>query len=308
MKAVRTAKRAGAAKTPAPKKAGGKQKTVGEQIAEANAPVVSPADRARPAHPDDGLRLRARLRALYHGHTQEAVSFRLTVLWIDFFIIALFIATPLLRHLGWAYYALDYLVAAVLAFDLLARGYAHNDWKAWLKRPIVWVDLFVLLTLLFPAWLYNLGFLRILRLWTLINSDFFWRTIGRKYDDTRVEEVSKAAVALITFLFVATGFVYAAFDGSHPGLNGYLDALYFTVTTLTTTGFGDVTLPGTWGRLLSIIIMLVGVTLFVRLAQAIFRGGKVFFPCPTCGLRRHDVDAVHCKACGRVLCIPDDGL
>ena len=67
-------------------------------------------------------------------------------------------------------------------------------------------------------------------------------------------------------------------------------------------------LPGTWGRLLSIIIMLVGVTLFVRLAQALFRGGKVFFPCPTCGLRRHDVDAVHCKACGRVLCIPDDGL
>ncbi len=282
-------------------------KTVGEAVAEAHA-EAGPREHTRPTHRDDGLRLRARLRALYHGSSADAVKFRLTVLWIDFLIIVLFIAAPLLRHLGWAYYAIDYTIAAVLAFDLLARGYAHGDWRNWLKRPIVWVDLFVLATLLFPVWLYNLGFLRILRLWTLINSDFFWRTVGRRYDDTRVEEISKAAVALITFLFIATGFVYAAFNGSHPGMNGYLDALYFTVTTLTTTGFGDVTLPGAWGRMLSIIIMLVGVTLFVRLAQALFRGGKVFFPCPTCGLRRHDLDAVHCKACGKVLCIPDDGL
>ena len=28
---------------------------------------------------------------------------------------------------------------------------------------------------------------------------------------------------------------------------------------------------------------------------------------PVCGLLRHDPDAVHCKACGRVLNIPDEG-
>lgn len=303
MKSAKSAKRVAPAKTQAARS----RKPIGEIVAEGR--VAPAAPEARPADPEDGLRLRARLRALYHGSSQDAVKFRLTVLWVDFFIILLFVAAPLLRHLGWAYYAIDYAIAAVLAADLWARGYAHGDWKGWLKRPIVWVDLFVLLTLLFPAWLYNLGFLRILRLWTLINSDFFWRTVGRRYDDTRVEEVTKAAVALVTFLFIATGFVYAAFDGTHPGLNGYLDALYFTVTTLTTTGFGDVLLPGAWGRVLSIIIMLVGVTLFVRLAQALFKGGgKVVYPCPDCGLQRHDLDAVHCKACGRMLCIPDDGL
>jgi voltage-gated potassium channel len=30
------------------------------------------------------------------------------------------------------------------------------------------------------------------------------------------------------------------------------------------------------------------------------------FPCPQCGLQRHDIDAVHCKACGHVLNIPND--
>ena len=59
--------------------------------------------------------------------------------------------------------------------------------------------------------------------------------------------------------------------------------------------------------LLSVIIMLAGVTLFIRLGQTIFRPHKVFFPCPRCGLQRHEPDAVHCKACGHLLNIPDEG-
>ena len=41
--------------------------------------------------------------------------------------------------------------------------------------------------------------------------------------------------------------------------------------------------------------------------QAIVRPYKVTFPCPQCGLSRHEADAVHCKACGHVLNIPDEG-
>ncbi|MBB3872677.1 MAG: potassium channel family protein [Brevundimonas sp.] len=255
---------------------------------------------------DDGLRLRARLRYLYHGGQPAAVKFRLTVIVIDFAIIAFFLAAPILKNMGWAFYVLDYLIAALLAIDLAARAYAYSDIKDWLKRPIVWLDLFILATLLFPAWLFNLGFLRMLRLWTLLNSDFFWRTVGARFDDTRVEGIVRALSGLVTFVFVVTGFVYATFRG-HDGISGYIDALYFTVATLTTTGFGDVTLPGPLGKLLSIAIMLVGITLFLRLAQALIKPHKVRFPCDRCGLQTHDPDAVHCKACGNLICIPDEG-
>ena len=265
----------------------------------------TPAE-AAPTEKEDGLRLRARLRYLYHGSQPPAVRFRLTVIAVDLIIIGFFLAAPILKNMGWAFYALDYLIATVLALDLAARAYAYADIKDWLKRPIVWVDLFVLATLLFPAWLFNLGFLRMLRLWTLLNSDFFWRTVGRRFDDTRVEAIARAMANLVTFVFVATGFVYATFRG-HDGISGYVDALYFTVATLTTTGFGDVTLPGPWGRLLSIAVMLVGITLFLRLAQALIKPHKVRFPCERCGLQTHDQDAVHCKACGNLLCIPDEG-
>ena len=256
----------------------------------------------------EGFRLRARLRALYHGASPVAVRFRYAIIIVDLLIIALFIAAPALRDYGLTFYVVDYAVAAFLALDMAARALAHGDIKAWLKKPIVWVDLFVLATLLAPAWLLNLGFLRVVRLWTLIHSEFFWRTVGRRYDDTRVEEIAKAAASLLTFVFVITGFVYSSFAGRHDGVAGYVDALYFTVTSLTTTGYGDVTLPGVWGKLLSIATMLGGVWLFIGLIQSILRPHKVIHPCPDCGLRRHDPDAVHCKACGKLLNIPDDGL
>ena len=252
------------------------------------------------------LRIRARLRALYHGHSPAAVRFRLAVIAIDFAIIAFFIAAPLMRDQGWAYYALDGLIALLLTVDLVARALAQRDIRVWLRRPLVWVDIFILLTLLLPTIFYNFGFLRVLRLWTLLNSDFFWRTVGRRFDDTRVEDIVKSGSALLAFIFVVTGFVYASYMGRHEGIHGYIDALYFTIGTMTTTGYGDITLPGTTGKLISIVVMLLGVSLFIRLIQSLVRPHKVFFPCPVCGLQRHDPDAVHCKACGQTLNIPND--
>jgi voltage-gated potassium channel len=256
---------------------------------------------------DSGLdRLRSRLRLLYHGHSPGAVRFQVAVLVVDFAIIAFFIASPLIRDKP-SFIWLDVAVAILLLADIAARGLASTDLMRWLRQLTTLVDLFVLVTLLFPAWLANFGFLRILRLWTLSRSGFMWRPL-RKRRLQAWEETGRAVVNLVTFLFVTTGFIYTFFARPDSGIEGYLDALYFTVTTVTTTGFGDITLEGGWGRLTSIIVMIVGISLFVRLAQAIFKPHKVFFPCPQCGLQKHDPDAVHCKACGHVLNIPDEGV
>jgi voltage-gated potassium channel len=125
----------------------------------------------------------------------------------------------------------------------------------------------------------------------------------------RNEEVIAAALDLAVFILMASSLVYVTQRGTNPKIVDFVDALYFSVAALSTTGFGDVTLIGsTGGELLSVAMMIVGISLFFRLAQAAFRsgGGKVRHPCPQCGLQRHDADAVHCKACGLVLNIPDD--
>lgn len=250
-------------------------------------------------------RLRIRLNHLYHGQSPRAVRFRLAVIGVDLALIAFFIAAPFLRQTP-AFLIVDYMVALVLAVDLTARAMASRRALDWIRRPMIWLDIFVLITLLFPHWLFNLAFLRVLRIWTLFNSEFFWDTVGRRYDDTRWEEIIRTLSALITFVFVATGFVYTSFIGQGAGIGGYVDALYFTVTSLTTTGYGDITLPGPWGKVLSMAIMISGIAFFARLATSLFKPHKVRFACPTCGLMRHDPDAVHCKACGTLINIPNE--
>ena len=181
----------------------------------------------------------------------------------------------------------------------MARALASTDVMRWLRQLPVIIDIFILATLLAPTWLVNLGFLRILRLWTLTRSQHLLAAAAASAAWAAIRRPIQAVINLLVFLFVVTGFVYTAFaNRGDDGIAGYVDALYFTVATVTTTGFGDITLPGTGGKLASIVIMIIGISLFVRLAQSIFRPAKVHFPCPQCGLQKHEPDAVHCKACG----------
>ena len=248
--------------------------------------------------------LRNRLRKLYHGRSPVAFRFQLGMIVVDLAIIVFFILTPVLQDTP-SFLWIDYLVAALVAADLGARLLASTDMARLIRQPTSLIDIFILLTLLFPQALANLAFLRILRLWSLSRSGSLWRHFEMK----RLRpwrEASHAVVNLLTFLFVATGFVYTFFFRNGSGFEGYVDAMYVTVATVTTTGFGDIVLPGVAGKLTAIASMIIGITLFVRLARALFRPNKVLFPCPQCGLQRHEPDAVHCKACGHVLNIPDD--
>lgn len=247
--------------------------------------------------------LRERLRLLYHGHSPGALRFQYAVIAVDLLIVAFFVISPVLRdHPSWLW--IDYSIAALLAADIVARALASTDIPRWLRQPTSIVDMFILFTLLLPLWLANLGFLRVLRLWSLSRGGMLWRPLVRRgYGQWR--EVVQSIVNLVTFLFVVTGFIYTFFFREGAGFTGYVDALYFTVASMTTTGYGDIVLPGPWGKFTSVAIMLAGITLFIRLGQTIFRPHKVWHPCPQCGLQRHDPDAVHCKACGLLLKIPD---
>ena len=143
------------------------------------------------------------------------------------------------------------------------------------------------------------------------------RSVQRQFDVLRratrwpiwADLVTRLGVAFL-LIGIAVAIHWVGSDGlvdHEDGAISFLDVVYFTMISVTTTGFGDITLPGTFGKLTSIVTMIVGISLFVRLAQAIVRPYKVTFPCPQCGLSRHETDAVHCKACGQILCIPDDG-
>jgi voltage-gated potassium channel len=121
------------------------------------------------------------------------------------------------------------------------------------------------------------------------------------------EDVLFSIVNLLVFIFIITAVVYVTQEAVNPAISNYVDALYFTIATLTTTGFGDITLMGTSGRILAVLIMIFGISLFLRLIQTIFRPSKIRYECPACGLTRHEPDAIHCKHCGTLIHITSEG-
>ncbi|MGD9980342.1 MAG: potassium channel family protein [Hyphomonadaceae bacterium] len=249
-------------------------------------------------------RFRSRVRALYFGHTEGAVRFQGVLLALDLLIIGFFIVSQFIQDQTW-FWIVDAAIAAFLAIDLFARLFALGTFSRWFKYPITWVDLFVLATLLFPTFLANWGFLRILRLWAVVRSERFWNVLARgRFDDTHVEDLTKSIVTMITFIFLAAGATQALFRGHHPGLNNFVDAIYFVVTSLTTTGYGDITLNTALGRIFTVVLMIAGISLFFSIAQKVFAPPQKIVACSACGLDRHDPDAKFCKLCGDELTAP----
>ena len=261
------------------------------------------------AEPQDPpfTRFRSAVRRLYFGSSARSRRWRMGLLLFDFLAIGYFFAS-ILFGLNGTDHRLDYIIGAVMLADYLLRlAAASRPLKAMVSFMAL-ADAVVIASLFASAVVEGLALLLVVRMLRLLRSYHLIRELqGHMPFFRRNEQVIQALVNLTVFIFVVSAAVHVLEKGRNPGINTFLDALYFTVTTLTTTGFGDIIMTDEYGRLLTILIMIVGVGLFLRLVQTIFRPLKVAHKCPECGLSRHDPDAVHCKHCGISLNIPTEG-
>ena len=247
------------------------------------------------------------LRQLYFADTRAGRRFRLGLLAFDALVIVFFIASSMVEPTTWLI-VVDYAIAGLLILDYgLRLSLAPNKWRFPFQFYAI-MDLIVIASLLIAPLVENLAFLRVLRMLRLLRSHHMLASLRRSHRWFRErEEVIHSAINLLVFIFVVTALVFVLEVNRNDSINNYLDALYFTVATLTTTGFGDITLSDTAGRVMAVLIMIFGVALFLRLVQTIFRPSKVKYRCKQCGLNRHDTDAVHCKHCGEQLDITTEG-
>ena len=117
----------------------------------------------------------------------------------------------------------------------------------------------------------------------------------------------KITVFLIVVLALVTIFgslIYLIEDPKH-GFTSIPKSIYWSIVTLTTVGYGDISPQTNLGQLLSALIMIIGYGIIavptgivtVELTQAYQR--KVSTQaCPECSAEGHDMDARYCKYCG----------
>ncbi len=252
--------------------------------------------------------LRAGLRHLYFEKGTAPSVFRYSMLAFDIFAVAFFIYLSLSDHTNPWLRPLEIAIGFVVLADFMARYYlAHRKWRYMLQITTL-ADIVVLFSLFIPAFTDNFAFLRILRALRILRSKHIMRDLrDNSQFIRRNEEAISSFVNLIAFIFIMTSIVFEMQVRINPDINNHIDALYFTVATLTTTGYGDITIVGPYGRLMSVFIMVLGVSLFLRLLQTLFRPPKITKPCQHCGLTRHEPDASHCKHCGNIIHIRNEG-
>lgn len=247
------------------------------------------------------------IRTLYQGDTPAANRFRYGVLIFDMITILFVVLTSFFKHTP-LIEALDAVFGVLILTDFAIRVWLEADRGRFLLRPATWADIVAVLSFLAPVAGEGFGFLRILRTLRLLQTYHLLVRLRADFKWFRDHEsLVLASVNLFVFIFVMTGIIYVLQVGVNPQIQNYVDALYFTMTTLTTTGFGDITLTGSGGRMLSVVVMIFGVTLFLRLLQVLLRPPKVKCECRECGLYLHDADATHCKHCGTTIHIRTEG-
>lgn len=242
------------------------------------------------------------LRALYEHH-----AFRVGLFVFDVLTVLAFLILTFVPQSSWVV-TVEAIIGTLMLVETIGRLLIAHRRLRFLVRPGTLIDLVIIATLLIPPLIGSFAFLRAFRAVRLFRALRIIRELKR-HNRWMVErgELISSATNLVVFVFITSAVVYEMQVWRHSGIDTFTDALYFTVATLTTTGFGDVTLVGESGRLLSVVIMIVGISLFVKLAQSIVRPSKVHYECPVCGLSRHDPDAVHCKHCGTVVHIDTEG-
>tara|TARA_R110000822_G_scaffold159476_31_gene299681 strand:- start:11637 stop:12482 length:846 start_codon:yes stop_codon:yes gene_type:complete len=94
-------------------------------------------------------------------------------------------------------------------------------------------------------------------------------------------------------------------EGPGNGFTSIPKSIYWTIVTITTVGYGDITPHTVMGQIISTLAMLTGYSILAiptgiitaELANEMQRNKSVY-PCPNCVKAGHDMDADHCKWCG----------
>ena len=115
-------------------------------------------------------------------------------------------------------------------------------------------------------------------------------------------------VAFVVIVVVIVGAAMHLLEGDQEGQDGFASipqSMYWTVVTMTTVGYGDVTPQTAIGKILAACIMILGYSMIIVptgiVTAELAVGGSHRLTtqvCPECMAEGHDSDASHCKFCG----------
>ncbi len=216
---------------------------------------------------------------------------------------------------GAALYRIEWIFTLLFTVEYILRLLC-------IGRPLLYassffgvVDLLAILptyiSLIFPGsqYLLVIRILRVLRVFRVLKLAQY---LGEANMLMQALRASRRKIIVFLFavmtLVVIFGSVMYLVEGEENGFTSIPKAIYWSVVTLTTVGYGDISPQTDLGQVLACFIMIMGYGIIavptgIVTAELTFAKGKTISTqsCPQCSMEGHDFGAVYCKYCGAKL-------
>lgn len=204
---------------------------------------------------------------------------------------------------------IDILIMFIFTVEVIVRFWVSEFKKRYFNSIYTWIDILAI----FPFWfgIGNLNFLRIFRFFKILRYSERYLKFNSHipfFGDFDVHKVFliKMLFTLFVILYVSSGMIYTFERPYNDNIVTFDDSLYFTLVTVTTVGFGDITPVTKLGKIVTMFVIISGVILIPwhignLMKYLVHDSKKTDIYCDNCGFRFHDNDARYCKICGSKL-------
>ncbi len=207
---------------------------------------------------------------------------------------------------------LEWVFTILFTFEYVARIYCSPNPRRYITSFYGLIDLISILpsylSLFIPGANYLLivrvmRFLRIFRVLKLVRYLREANTLIRSMYHAR----RKVLIFFLSVLVLATifGSLMYVVEGPENGFSSIPKSIYWTIVTITTVGYGDITPQTVLGQFIAALAMLLGYSILAvptgiftaELAQELQRE-RMNVLCPNCSTAGHDNEAAYCRSCG----------
>ena len=231
---------------------------------------------------------------------------------ISVFAVMLDTVKPVNQQFGEVLWMVEWFFTLLFSVEYLLRIYSSPNRVKYLFSFFGIIDLisivptYLALVVSGANYLLVVRLLRILRVFRifkmvryLADADMLLRSI---WQSRRRISIFFLGVLVISVIF---GCLMYVVEGSDNGFTSIPQSVYWTIVTITTVGYGDITPHTVLGKMIASMAMLVGYSIIAiptgiitaELAGEIQRNRRKI-TCENCQRTGHEQDAAYCKWCG----------
>ena len=217
---------------------------------------------------------------------------------------------------GQLFYALEWALTILFTIEFVLRLLSVKSPGAYIFSFFGVIDILAIvptylsLLIVGAQSLLVLRSLRLLRVFRIFKLSHFLAemTFLRVAIRASFNKISIFMLFVITMVIILGSVMYLI-EGGENGFYSIPDCVYWSIVTITTVGYGDISPVTPAGKLVASIIMLLGYAIIAvptgiittEMAIAARKKGYKHEACPNCGREGHDDNADFCKYCGTQL-------